>query len=122
MPFPTKPKIKMICLCCSKEVEMQPWRVLKFRYCSNVCKWNVKKKQRPHNKMGDEKKTWVRCRNKFCNNGKLQRPFEVRREDYKFCSMQCYQYHRSEQYKLDLEKVEENRQTTFKKNIWFFSK
>jgi hypothetical protein len=123
MAFAPKPKIKMICLGCSKEVALQPWRIVKFRFCSNDCKWKAKKKKIPHNKMGNNKKTWIKCRNFFCNLGKLQKPHQIKAKKFKFCSCKCYQYYRSAQYNLDLENLKTKQQVEMKtKNIWLFSR
>jgi hypothetical protein len=119
MKFQPKQKYTKRCKGCGKDVELRLCRVKKFKYCSNKCKNLAKRVKVPKNKTKGIEYTFVKCKSEFCNNGKYLRPFELKRKLFTFCSTQCYHYHRSKQYKLDLEKIKQQQDQVVKKRIWF---
>lgn len=122
MPIPAKNKIKCRCQGCKTEVFLRPHRVKKFKYCSNQCKWNAKKKRIPYNKIPLERRSFTKCNNPFCQKGRYLLPSDVRLHRYKYCSITCRNYVKSQQFILDTEIFKEKQVKEIKRNIWFLSK
>lgn len=115
MPIPKKPKIRKVCGECTKEIWVRPGRLHKTKYCSNECKYAAKKKQVPKNK---KQPIFKKCANKFCNKGRNLKKWEYDRGKYKYCSRACYHYCRSNQYRLDTERISQEQVSQTKRNIW----
>lgn len=116
MPFPKKPLVQRKCPYCGKIVQVKNRRLKGFKFCSNRCKNEVKSAAMKNRVK--VKRIPVKCASEFCTKGKYLTLNKVQKQRKHFCSMACYRYFKSKQYKLDLEKLHEKKELTLKQRIW----
>ncbi len=115
MPFPKKPSVEKKCSYCGKVVLVKIRRAKKFKFCSNKCKYEVKKQATSKRII---KPIPVKCSSIFCNKGKYLKPWQIKRRKNHFCSVGCFRYYISAQYKLDVAALQVKKVEEVKRNIW----
>ena len=91
-------------------------RLKRFKFCSNECK-NKVKAQMMRGKQ-KKQKTIVKCDSAFCNRRIILCPWQLKREKKHFCSLACFKYYKTPQYKLDLEALQAKQDIYNRLNIW----